>query len=314
MDYHLDNKLKFSTDIEHSRLYKWCLREFDENGNQIGSDQIPWHWSINFTITDFRYFFNINQERDYDLFESDDEDKSETKTDEDIETKVTESITASLSPTKDSSRFGSYTTYSMFATNREITEFNLRIEKSEEESCWISGSVSYTAEHDFRDETTDDWIEIILLLKPDNFEKVVNLIKSDTINESYLRLSHTDGFYSEWSPSISTDNVKVLTRSDDQILDIPEDCKIEPPRLGKVGDLDLHLGHKHTLLIKEDKNEGDWLDEDNFVDEEHEALLDPEAHFRKEMLGSVSNLSAGLGRIRNALVVVAVILIISLFV
>lgn len=314
MEYHLDNKLRLSRDVEHSSLYKWCLREFDENGEQIGRDHIPWHWSLNFTITEFRYFFNIFQERDYKLFESNDEDKSDTETDEDLETNATERIIASLSPTNDSKRFGSYTKFSMFGTNREITDFRLHIETSEEESCGIWGSVSYTSEVDFRDETMDDCVEIYISLKPEKFEKIVDLVKSDTINEPSIRISNVDGFYSDWSPSISTDEVKVLTRSDEQNLDIPEDCKIDPPRLGKVGELDLHLGHKHTLVIKEDENEKSWWDEDNFDDEEHEAALDPEAQFRKEMLGAISNLSAGLGRIRNALVVVIVILIISLFV
>jgi hypothetical protein len=51
VDFHLDRKLRLHTDPEHKALYNWAINEIDAQGRQIGSDQIPWHWTLNFTAT-----------------------------------------------------------------------------------------------------------------------------------------------------------------------------------------------------------------------------------------------------------------------
>ncbi len=63
----------------------------------------------------------------------------------------------------------------MFGTERAIKSFRLEIrpisDPAELESCRAWGSVSYTAEVDFRDETEDDCIVFYLFVKPETFAR-----------------------------------------------------------------------------------------------------------------------------------------------
>ena len=45
-----------------------------------------------------------------------------------------------------------------------------------------------------------------------------------------------EGFYSEWSPSISTSQIKVLTNAEDQGLAVDDDWSKIIPTLGRVGE------------------------------------------------------------------------------
>ena len=49
MDFHLDRRLRLHTNPEHKSLYRWAIQEIDAQGQQIGQDQIPWVWTLNFT-------------------------------------------------------------------------------------------------------------------------------------------------------------------------------------------------------------------------------------------------------------------------
>jgi hypothetical protein len=62
LDYHTDYEVKLITDTVHSGLYKWCLQEFDSDGEQVGRDLIPWGWSLAFDATNLRYSFGLKHE------------------------------------------------------------------------------------------------------------------------------------------------------------------------------------------------------------------------------------------------------------
>ena len=51
MEIKRDFSVQYSTEIEYSSLYKWCLKQIQEDGTQIGSDLIPWIWSILMKLT-----------------------------------------------------------------------------------------------------------------------------------------------------------------------------------------------------------------------------------------------------------------------
>jgi hypothetical protein len=143
----------------------------------------------------------------------------------------------------------------MLGTDRKIKQFGLRISKAakdNDEKCHIWGCVSYTAEIDFRDETVDDTVEIYLNLIPKQFDQIAEQLKFRQIDTFQVRLGGVSGFYSEWSPSISTRNIKILAASDDQEVQTPEGCKIEPPRLGNVREFSLTVTERHKLDPKQD--------------------------------------------------------------
>ena len=133
----------------------------------------------------------------------------------------------------------------MFGTARKIEELSLSIypkSAAEIDDCRAFGGVSYTRDADFRNETNPDYLGFALYIREEAFAQIASKISQRAIGGGTLRVDGVEGFYSDWSPSISTGHVKVLTSGKmDHRVQIPEGCEIVPPRLGKVGDFDLTL-------------------------------------------------------------------------
>lgn len=84
--------------------------------------------------------------------------------------------------------------------------------------------------------------------------------RADAVDRAVLRVGRVWGFYSDWSSSVSTNSVKVLTGDiKDHSIEIPNDCQLDPPRLGKVGKCEFHL----SRIVKLDK-----VDPDNTENED----------------------------------------------
>src|SRR5262249_4286091 len=82
------------------------------------------------------------------------------------------------------------TTFSMFGTDRTIKSFELNIQPiadpAEQESCRAWGSVSYTSDIDFRNETSDDCIVFYLFVKPETFAGYAVKIAHGLLDEIIL--------------------------------------------------------------------------------------------------------------------------------
>ena len=240
LEFQIDRRVILSAESEHKSLYKWSLQELDTVGKKIGLDQIPWDWALYFTATELALVDDFEIELD----DSNNEiDKKATR--------EKQSITAKLSP-GDPRVWGSYrnTVYSMFGTDRAISDFSLAIypaAEEKQESCRVWGCVSYTAEIDFYDETRPDTILFHLFVSPSTFARYSGKIAASEVDEAVFRVSRVAGFYSEWSPSISTDAIKVLTRDKEHEVKIPGDCEVVPPRLGAVGEAALYLRRINKL-------------------------------------------------------------------
>jgi hypothetical protein len=249
MDFHLEKKIRLSNHKENKGLYSWCLQEIGDDGDQVGRDLIPWECSFRFTGSELRLNRGLKFV-DFPKFADDEEERKET------EFKYNETITINLHPGTcyDGKRLEDSPRFSMFGTDREITEFSLRItvtDDGQKENCRLWGSPSYTYENDFRYETTADTLQIYLELSKRKFEKLAALISNKAIDVLIVRIGNVSGFYSEWSPSISTDKVKVLTRGSEQHIEIPEGCEIDPPKLGDVGEFEFTLLTRSKLNPKQ---------------------------------------------------------------
>lgn len=258
MDFHLERKLRLHAKPEHKNLYSWAINEIDENGDVIGFDQIPWGWTLHFTATSCVLGDSIELKSNWPL----------GKTDEPTPTDITQRqvIRTKLRPgrPRDDGDYFRETKYSMFGTDRTIKEFQLDIhpiaDPSKNESCSAWGSPSYTAETDFRNETMDDCIVFYLFVKPETFARYAAKISHGSVDEIVLAVGAVDGFYSEWSPSISTRDVKILTRGDEHKVEMPNDVGFEPPRLGTVGDAELYINRRLEFGVP--KSDDDTLNED----------------------------------------------------
>ena len=261
MDFELNRRIFFSTDIEYKSLYSWCLQELDANGEKIGRDQIPWAWRNRFIATGLRYGVHINgQLENSSRISPIASPKVKTNTNNKLKISETESINLTLASE------GNETTFSMFGTERIIKDINLSIHRDVDERCIVWGCPSYVTEIDFCDTEEPDTIQFNLFIHPDKFNKIVELIKSNNLSKMLFTVSGVKGFYSEWSPGISTNKIKVLCRDDDHKVETTEKSKIaitqkeNLPRLGEVSEFNLTFiqnKNKELTLTK------DW-DEDEY--------------------------------------------------
>jgi hypothetical protein len=241
VDLHLEHGLRLHTTPEHKSLYSWAINEIDEQGQSVGRDQIPWPWTLRFTATSciLGDSIEINSRHEMDPTAP-------------VKREITQGqvIRMELRPgiAREDGNFFRETTYRMFGTDRAIKAFQLDIhpltDPAEQESCRAWDSASYTYETDFRNETAEDCIVFYLYVKPETFARYAAKIALGNVDEIIFSAGIVSGFYSEWSPSISTRNVKVLTSDDNHRVDLPPDLQFEPPRLGEVGDATLYINRR----------------------------------------------------------------------
>src|SRR5258708_5985931 len=162
VDFHLERGLRLHTEPEYKSLYSWAIHEIDSRGKQIGDDQIPWQWTLYFTATSCVLADSIEIESQF--------QREETAPPEILQSQVIHIQVRRGSPGGDGE-----TTFSMFGTDRAIKSFQLDIhpiaDPAEQESCRTWGSVSYTAEIDFRDEISVDRVVFYLFVTPETFAR-----------------------------------------------------------------------------------------------------------------------------------------------
>jgi hypothetical protein len=204
VDFHLERGLRLNTESEHKSLYNWAINEIDAQGQQIGNDQIPWRWTLRFTATSCVLCDSIDIESQFQM------EETTPAPPEIVQRQV---IRVGLRPgsPRDDGNYFRETTFSMFGTDRAIKSFQLDIhpivDPAKQGSCSAWGSVSYTAEIDFINETTDDCIVFYLFVEPETFARYAAKVAHGLVDEMILSVGSVAGFYSEWSPSISTRNV-----------------------------------------------------------------------------------------------------------
>ena len=77
----------------------------------------------------------------------------------------------------------------------------------------------------------------------------MNLVKLPVATSGAVRLKGVSGFYSEWSPSIRTDRIKILANSKDQRLQNPEQLAFDPPALGYVQEFQISFRQDLPLTV-----------------------------------------------------------------
>jgi len=244
MDFHLNRKVALRQKSEYSSLDKWSLQEHDDDGKQLDSGQVPWPWSVVFTSTEMTLSEELTVNTNKITFNTENvsgriSNTLEISEEHEITTEERYYICAELRP----GYFldpDSVPRYSMFGTDRKIKSFKLWIYKREDETkpehCYAWGMLSYTTEIDFRNETNDDTLQFYLHVSAARFAKYVEMMRKYPANVLTLRLRLVEGLYSEWTPSIYTDRIKVLTNFQDHQFTIPEGCEILPFTLGRVGE------------------------------------------------------------------------------
>ena len=325
MDHHLDREIRLINESEYKNLYSWSLQEFDSDGKELGVAQVPWYWNLTFTASELSYHQTIETEDTFDFDEDDfrnGDEKAHKR--EDSKVNFSEMITGTLHSGRcdDGEYLQDDASYSMFGTERNLNKFTLRIFKIEEdddiaERCRLTGGVSFDYEVDFRDETQDDYLEVYLWLLPERYNAILEAIKTKSPDVVRLRLGRVSGFYSEWSPEISTSRVKILVRGDDQKLIMPDGCDVKPPRLGDVGEFSLSLTQRHKFNPKIDLRSLDmdklfeekWED-DSLGDEDTEEKVDSKAI----LFAQLARNEQAISKLKTPLWLIFILLVLALFI
>lgn len=239
VEYQLENPVRVSTKSPHESLYSWFIEELDSTTKKVSPHYVPWGWNLYFDVTDLTVIRSLEFEAD--------------KTSD-----VREHIHGRLFPQTTDRRAAA--TYSFFGTNRKIESFTLRIVKSKDdkESFHVFGSVGYEHEWDFENLLQGDSVEVEIVLPASRFDRLASFIE-DGRSKGIVTLGAVEGFYSEWSPSIRTKNIKILANLKDQKVTTDGAAEITPPVLGKLGSFSFRLlkGDGATVKIEAEDTEAD---------------------------------------------------------
>ena len=233
---------------EFKSLYDWSLQELDADGKKVGHEQIPWKWNTYFTAIQLTYGDTITIGPG----------RTNHSNAEKLAVRERQFIHVKLHPGHPAEQgHNRETSYSMFGTDRTISNFDLYIEKlddqEEQEGCTVWGSPRRTLEDHIDDETFDDCVTFRLSVRPEKFARYTAQISASAVDEAIFRVGEVAGFYSPWSPSISTNEIKVLTRDKEHKIELPSSCAISPPRLGAVGEAELYF--RSVRILKPRKAE-----------------------------------------------------------
>lgn len=313
LDYHLDYRVAFSDDAEFKNLYKWCIQEWDGE-KKIGRDLIPWDWTLNFTATTVEYRHQYARGERYQWAGpnggdcANDEDKPPPFTER-------EHIRVELRPGwhDDDPRWR--TSYSMMGTNREIKTITLLIyppdKEGDFEKAVVTAGLSFTTEVDFRNETAADYLQFYATFSRERFNELKARIKANDFDIATMTVNRVDGFYSDWSPSISTSDIKVLSKPKEHKLELPEDLAVHVPTIGKLDELDFSLLTRRKMTAPifspEEAEENDIS---------YEQAIDPveyERNQRATLLKQVAVLDDKFKQAQTALWVIAALLLFALF-
>ena len=277
MKYQLERTLKLQTDVKHKSLYKWAIIEVDGVGKFVGQDQIPWVWT---------HYFSAVECNTRDIFSARHQGtgKSDSNTPTDNER---QSINIRLRSgfARDENDDWRHTSFSMFGTGRIVENFRLEIspisDPNIQENCHAWGVVSYTSKEDFEETTQEDVLGFSLYVKPETFARYLKLIQSGNIDNIVFSVGGVSGFYSDWSPTVSTDSVKILAPGAEQTIENAAEFEIKPPRLGEVGACGLSINRQIVFGKQElQATVGDQTREDRNPPVEHEPAtiirFDPE--------------------------------------
>lgn len=222
--------------ILNQEAKEWCLQELDAEGKQIGEDQFPYVHTLEFTAIDLTV-------RDGIEFSKNEESNA-------IETRR---IIGKLQPAD--KVYDQPINYSMFGTDRNISDFYLVIQRIGDEDyltakwvkellegnnmqglCIAWGGVATPS--DGWDRGMEDSVQFSLYVRPETFARYSEAIAAGVVDQLAFSVG-VAGFYSKRTYIHPPENVKVLTSSrslpEVQEVETPDDCEIVPMRLGLVG-------------------------------------------------------------------------------
>jgi hypothetical protein len=306
MEHNLEKAVKYDLEDEFKSLYPWSLIEAEEETQKSPKKWIPFSWSVRFIASKLAIVRRISINRSYDV----DDQKAKTLADSSM-------IIASLHSgfCNDGMNLEDYVDYRMFGTDRRIESFTLKIYVATDgvEKCTAWATPSYDYEVDFRSNVETDIVEFNLYISKERWESVERLVKSKEVDSLNVSFGNVSGFYSDWSPSISTNSIKILTsfhsvEGDEKIIETLS-------KIGDVGEFGLIAYTDKNLNVKLNQSSKPiyslFEDELESSSKDHEAEDEPQKPdlTNEIIISQISNLNILLGSLKNILWGILILLI-----
>lgn len=303
LQYQIDRRVILSTEGELTSLYPWSISEVVPDGQYGARKQVPWVWTLWFNASDITLYDTLERRTGF-LEEPSDDSGSVSHR---------RSITAKLQPSRGRRAAWEVCRYSFFGTDRYLSNIDLRVEElpigEDKERCEVWGSPSYSAEGpDFRQETHEDYLGFHLYVKPETFARFATQISLSAVTGAAFGVGGVPGFYSDWSPTVVTNRVKILSSLRDHKVEIPAGSEIDPPRLGRAREFHLVLSSAHQLKKEDSEDEGR---NDELADEPNYRPVAAPAP-TPSLAPAQSNLAGALNQLRIAAWLIVALLVINL--
>jgi len=251
MNYLLERKIKINRDPKYKSPNGWCLNEFDDKEELIGSDWIPFNWSLAFTLTSLKLatHLHVNKKADATTLETSSSPSGESGTY--IERTILGRFCSGVC--NETGNLVKVDQFSIFGTARSIKEFNVAISEvsaDNEEVCWFTVIPSYESEgYDFNKVIEKDFAGFSVYLNSAKFNELTRLIESHSIDSASLSMSNVEGAYSQDYPTISRHyEIKLLT--DGNAIEGVEKSKFEGTTVSKVGSFNIDFSSFAPLSTK----------------------------------------------------------------
>ena len=207
-------------DSEYKRLYPWALKEFDDAGEAVGPDFIPWHRPASFTGV------QLTTKTQHRVEDGDEPAARKSST--------TESLHGRLFPGSGFDTYHYGPVYKLFGTDRHAQDFDLYIvcldSNDLDEYCWLYAIPSWSdGPHRYPDS-----LSIQIHLKPENFDRLMQAVQSQQVTHVSLNLKSVKGFY-ERDSEMRQRLVKILHSSN--LVENPLGIDVEPEATGHGTDM-----------------------------------------------------------------------------
>lgn len=235
MNINFEKTLSFVDKPRNPGLYKDALMEIAEDGTKQIDQYIPWRWSCCFVASRVNYISNFNK-----TFGELEKDKR---------------IVIEMIPDDSAQRF-SAPNYSFFGTDRKIEKFSLAISQGKNDILTCFSIPSITVEGpECLDETTEDFVGFEYTVDAKSFSELCDLVLNGFISNIKFSVSGVRGFYSVWTPSVTTDRIKIWSDKGPDVSLKKEDRK-RYQRFGRQNNFeDYHLSFDKTLMLGNGQSE-----------------------------------------------------------
>ena len=221
-----DFDVYYSTEIKHKSLYEWCLRQTHKDGTQVSRDLIPWWHTLDYEATDISHHIYYRRVED---------NYKENEEREVLHVKIVPIEGSILSPR-----------YYMFGYRDAVEMISLTITRSSNIHCSAFSFAKYRGGAEFHEEDIPHHLGFQLKLSEEKFDKILQLMRMNTLERLSFSAGLVDGFYSDWSPDIITDSIHILPRSCLADLNLEEHAD-RLPTIGKVRDF--HVSASRKIIV-----------------------------------------------------------------